>query len=189
MRPNVASRGLSREWHLPLSILLHFLEFTFNNNDHVDHVLEINVISVEQLELNIIVQSFQEHVLLLSVSVDVFGGVSGQLNEWVEVLIDRHAALPQVSEFLLLQLLGATGYIVVTETSLELIPRDGVDICMGVTVCLSPICCRTKELVHGKKNLLVICALGDHELLLNSIKPIFGLHGVLGLWEGGGASS
>jgi Mg2+/Co2+ transporter CorC len=81
MRPNVASRGLSREWHLPLSILLHFLEFTFNNNDHVDHVLEINVISVEQLELNIIVQSFQEHVLLLSVSVDVFGGVSGQLNE------------------------------------------------------------------------------------------------------------
>jgi hypothetical protein len=47
----------------------------------VDHVLEIDVISVEQLELNIIVQSFQEHVLLLFVSVDVFGGVSGQLNE------------------------------------------------------------------------------------------------------------
>jgi hypothetical protein len=57
-RPNVASRGLSREWHLPLSILLHFLEFTFNNNGLVDHVLEINVINVEQLELNIIVQSF-----------------------------------------------------------------------------------------------------------------------------------
>jgi hypothetical protein len=47
----------------------------------VDHVLEIDVISVEQLELNIIVQSFQEHVLLLFVSVDVFGGVSGQLHE------------------------------------------------------------------------------------------------------------
>jgi hypothetical protein len=35
--------------------------------------------------------------------------------------------------------------------SLELIPRDGVDICMGVTVCLPPICYRTKELVRGKK--------------------------------------
>jgi hypothetical protein len=73
------------------------------------------------------------------------------------------------------------GYIVVTEMSLELIPRDGVDICMGVTVRLPPICFHTKELVHGKKNLLVIRALGDHELLLNSLKPIFSLHGVLGL--------
>jgi hypothetical protein len=67
------------------------------------------------------------------------------------------------------------------EMSLELIPRDGVDICMGVTVCLPPICCRTKELVRGKKNLLAIHALGDHELLLNSLKPIFSLHGVPGL--------
>jgi hypothetical protein len=84
---------------------------------------------------------------------------------------------------------GAAGYIVVTETSLKLVPRDGVDICMGVTVRLPPICCRTKELVWGKKNLLAIRALGDHDLLLNSLKPIFGLHGILGLWEGGGVSS
>jgi hypothetical protein len=60
---------------------------------------------------------------------------------------------------------------------------------MGVTVCLSPICCRTKELVYGKKNFLTIRALGDHKILLNSLKPIFGFHWVLGLWEGGGASS
>jgi hypothetical protein len=78
---------------------------------------------------------------------------------------------------------------VVTEMSLELVPCDGVDICMGVTVCLPPICCRTKELMRSKKNLLTIRALGDHNLLLNSLKPIFGLHGVLGLCEGGGVSS
>jgi hypothetical protein len=84
---------------------------------------------------------------------------------------------------------GVAGYIVITETSLELVPSDGVDIGVGVTVRLPPICCRTKELVHGKQNLLVIRALGDHELLLNSFKPIFSLHGVLGLREGGGASS
>jgi Mg2+/Co2+ transporter CorC len=69
------------EWHLPFAILLHFLEFTFNNNGLIDHVLEIGVVSVEQLELNIIVKSFQEHVLLLFINVNVFGGVSGQLNE------------------------------------------------------------------------------------------------------------
>jgi hypothetical protein len=70
---------------------------------------------------------------------------------------------------------------VVTEMSLELVPHDGVDICMGVIVRLPPICCRTKELVRGKKNLLVIRALGDHELFLDSLKPILGLHRVLGL--------
>jgi hypothetical protein len=78
---------------------------------------------------------------------------------------------------------------VITETSLELIPSDGVNISIGVIVRLPPICCRTKELVRGKKNLLAIRALGDHELLLNSLKPIFGLLGVLGLLEGGGVSS
>jgi hypothetical protein len=62
------------------------------------------------------------------------------------------------------------------ETSLELVSRDGVDICISVTVCLPPICCRTKELVHDKKNILTIHALGDHELLLNPLKPIFDLH-------------
>jgi hypothetical protein len=67
------------------------------------------------------------------------------------------------------------------KTSLELIPRDGVNISMGVTVSLPPIRCRTKEMVCSKKNLLVIRALDDHELLLNSLKSIFGLHGVLGL--------
>jgi hypothetical protein len=141
------------EWHLPFAILLHFLEFVFNNNGLVDHVLKIGVVGVEQLELNIIIQSLQEHVLLLFINDDVFGGVSGQLNEWIEVLIHRHAAVLQISEFLLLQFHGAIGYIVVIKMSLKLVPRDGVDICMGVTICLPPICCRTKELVHGKKEL------------------------------------
>jgi Mg2+/Co2+ transporter CorC len=63
------------------AILLHFLEFVFNNNGLIDHVLEIGVVGVEQMELNIIIQSLQEDVLFLFISVDVFGGISGQLNE------------------------------------------------------------------------------------------------------------
>jgi hypothetical protein len=151
-------------------------------------MLEIGVVDVEQLELNIIVPSLQEDVMLLFISVEVFGGLPIQLNDWVEVLIDCHAALPQISEFLL-QFHGVAGYIVVTKMCLELVPCDGVDICMGVTVCLPPICCHTKELVHGKNYFLMIRALGDHKLLLNSLKPVFGIHWVLGLWEGGGVSS
>jgi hypothetical protein len=69
------------EWHFPFAILLHFLEFVFNNNGLVDHVLEIRVVGVEQLELNIIIQFLKERVMLFFINVDVFGGVSGQLNE------------------------------------------------------------------------------------------------------------
>jgi hypothetical protein len=43
------------EWHLHLAIRCHFLDFVFNNNGIVDHALEVGV---EQLELNIVIQSF-----------------------------------------------------------------------------------------------------------------------------------
>jgi hypothetical protein len=49
VRPNVASGGLSMEWHLPLAILLLLLllDLVFNNNGLVDHVLEVCVVRVE----------------------------------------------------------------------------------------------------------------------------------------------
>jgi hypothetical protein len=77
VKPNVASGGLSMEWHLALAILLHLLDLVFNNNDLVNHVLKVCVICVEQqLELNIIIQSIQEQVLFLFIIVDVVKGVS-----------------------------------------------------------------------------------------------------------------
>jgi hypothetical protein len=76
VRPNVASRGLSIEWYLPLAILIHLIDLVFNNNGLVDHVLQVCVVRVEQLELNIIIQSIQECVMLLFISVDLVKGVS-----------------------------------------------------------------------------------------------------------------
>jgi hypothetical protein len=73
-RPNITPKGLSREWHFSLAILLHFLDLVFNDNGLVDHVLEVSVVGVEQLELNVIMQPTQEHVLLLLISVDVIRG-------------------------------------------------------------------------------------------------------------------
>jgi hypothetical protein len=64
------------EWHLPLAILFHLLDLVFNNNGLVDHVLEVCVVYVEQLELNIIIQPIQEHVMFLFISVDVVRGIS-----------------------------------------------------------------------------------------------------------------
>jgi hypothetical protein len=74
-RPNITPRGLSREWHFSLVILLHFFDLVFNDNGLVDHVLEVGVVGVEQLELNVIIQPTQEHVLLLLIHVDVVRGI------------------------------------------------------------------------------------------------------------------
>jgi hypothetical protein len=59
--------------------------------------------------------------------------------------------------------------------SLELVPGDGVDICMGVAVRLPPVGCCPIELVCSKNDLLMISALGD------PLELIFCVHGVFGL--------
>jgi hypothetical protein len=74
-RPNITSRRLSREWHFPLAILLNFPDLIFNDNGLVDHVLEVGVAGVEQLELNVIIQSIQEHALFLLIYADVIRGI------------------------------------------------------------------------------------------------------------------
>jgi hypothetical protein len=76
-----------------------------------------------------------------------------------------------------------------TKMSLKLILRDGADVGMGVSVHLPPVSYRSIELVCGKYDFLVIRALGDHKLLLNCLKSIFGFHWVLGPSEGGRVSS
>jgi hypothetical protein len=72
---------------------------------------------------------------------------------------------------------------------MELIPHNRINVYVGVAVHLPPICYRSKELVHGKKKLLTIRALGDHELPPYSLEPILGFHGTLRLRESSGASS
>jgi hypothetical protein len=67
------------------------------------------------------------------------------------------------------------------ETSLELIPCDGVDVHMGIAIRLPPVRCCAIELVRNKKDLLTISALGDHEFLFIPLEPIFCVHGVFGL--------
>jgi hypothetical protein len=76
-----------------------------------------------------------------------------------------------------------------TKMRLELIPCDAVDVHMGVAVHLPPVGCYSIELVHSKKDFLVIHALGNHEFLLNSFEPIYGFHWVHGLGECGRESS
>jgi hypothetical protein len=64
------------ESYLPIANLFHLLDLAFNNNGLVDHVLEVCIVCVEQLELNIIIQPSDKHVLFLFISVDVIRGKS-----------------------------------------------------------------------------------------------------------------
>jgi hypothetical protein len=44
VRPNINPRGLSREWHFPLAILLHFSDLVFNDNGIVDQRADGNLV-------------------------------------------------------------------------------------------------------------------------------------------------
>jgi hypothetical protein len=59
------------EQQFPLAILLHLLDFVLNNDSLVDHPLEIFIVGVEKLELNLVIESIQECILFLLISVDI----------------------------------------------------------------------------------------------------------------------
>jgi hypothetical protein len=67
------------------------------------------------------------------------------------------------------------------ETSLELVPSDGIDVHMHIAIRLPPVGCCAIELVRSKKDLLAISALVDHEFLFNPLESVFYIHGVFGL--------
>jgi hypothetical protein len=57
--------------HFPLTILLDLLDFVLDNDSLVDHPLEILIVSVEKLELNLVIESIQECILFLLIGVDI----------------------------------------------------------------------------------------------------------------------
>jgi hypothetical protein len=118
---------LARKHHLAFAILLHLFQLIPDDDGLANQVLKIWVVGVEQLELDLVIETLEKCILLLLISADVIGGIPQQLNELVQVLIHHHTPLVQVEEFIL-QLEGATGHIVSSETSLELILGDSLDV-------------------------------------------------------------
>jgi hypothetical protein len=142
--PSVASRMLAWKHHLAFAILFHFFQLVLNDDSPVSRMLKIWVAGVEQLELDLIIETLEKRIHLLLCSVNVVSGVPWQLNELVQELIHHQTHLVQVKESLLLQLEGAIGHVVSSETSLKLIPGDGLNIGVGVAVGLPPVCCGSK---------------------------------------------
>jgi hypothetical protein len=73
--PSVASGMLAQKNHLALAILFHLLCLILNDDGLVNQMLEIWVVGVEELELDLVIETLEECILLLLVSVDVFNGI------------------------------------------------------------------------------------------------------------------
>jgi hypothetical protein len=62
---------LALECHLPLVNLVHLLQLVFNDNCLIDQVLESFIICIEQLELDVVIESVEKHALFLLICIDI----------------------------------------------------------------------------------------------------------------------
>jgi hypothetical protein len=120
---------------------------------------------VHQLIVEGIDQSSQEVVLPLGIHVDIFWGITRQLQKLVPVLL-----LPHYHQSL--------GHMVATEVIPELLPSDGFRVGMGGEVRLPPRLGCSPQLSRTVQHLLTIVALGSVQLSFHGMQPIFGVHGI-----------
>jgi hypothetical protein len=57
------------------AILLHLFQLILDDDALVNQMLKIWVIGVEQLKLDLVIETLEKHILLLHVGVDVVNGV------------------------------------------------------------------------------------------------------------------
>jgi hypothetical protein len=91
----VASGMLTQKTHLALAILLHFVQFVLNDDCFVNQTLTIRVVGVQQLKLDLILETLEKCVLLPLIRVHIVGGIPKQLNELIKVFIHHHIPLIQ----------------------------------------------------------------------------------------------
>jgi hypothetical protein len=116
-------------------------------------------------------------VLHLGIRVDIFWGITRQLQKLIHVLTDRHGALLQ-SEKLLPHYHQSLGHMVATEVIPELLTSDGVRVGMGGEVKLTPRLCCSPQLSGTIQHLLTIVALGSVQLTLHGTQPILCVYGI-----------
>jgi hypothetical protein len=123
-----------------------------------------------------IIQTIEETLVLLLVSVHIIGNIVGKLCEMSDILTHRHGSLLQILE-LLLELDYTLGYVMRLESHLQLILVDPVGFFMSFYICIQPISSGAHTLVRGQQNLLPEVALHNLKLLLYHLEPVIGVHG------------
>jgi hypothetical protein len=123
-------------------------------------------------------QSSQEAVLPLSIRVDIFWGITRQLQKHIHVLIDRQGTSLQGEKLLLPHYHQSLGHMVATEFVPEFFPSDSFRVGMGGKIRLPPRLCCYPQLSGTVQHLLMIVALGSVQLMLHGTQPIFSVHGI-----------
>ena len=167
-------RRLSSIHHLSLPFFnLHLL--VLNDDSFVYQLLETDIVTVEELELNVIVETMQELVLFPLIGVDIFWGIPRELDEAVEVFVHTQPSLFQIIELPPFHLHQPGWYEVRSEIQLEFSPSDCLYVWMRIGVSIPPISSGAKHLVRCKQHLLMISTLRNQELLLHRFQPVISL--------------
>jgi hypothetical protein len=66
---------LAQKHHLTFAILFYFFQLILDDDGLVNQMLKIRVIGVEQLELDLVIETIEKCMLLLLVGADVIDGV------------------------------------------------------------------------------------------------------------------
>ncbi len=131
------------------AIFFHFFQLVLDDDSLVNKMLKIWVVGVEQLELDLVIESLEKRIQLLLISVDLMQGVVRQLSELGDLLIHRHGPQFQILKLFLLQLDHSLGNMMCTESSSKFWPVDALGLLVGFHISIPPIGCRTIELVRG----------------------------------------
>jgi hypothetical protein len=118
-------------------------------------------------------QSSQKAVLPLGICVDIFWGITRQLQKLIPVLTDGQGTLLQGEKLLLPHYHQSLGHMVATEVVPELLPSNGFRVGMGGEVGLPPRLCCSPQLSGTIKHILPVVALGSVQLTLHGTQPIF----------------
>jgi hypothetical protein len=74
---------LAQKTHLTFVILLHLFQLILDDDGLVNKMLKIWVIGVEELKLDLIIETLEKHILFLLIVFDIVDGVPQQLNELI----------------------------------------------------------------------------------------------------------
>jgi hypothetical protein len=133
---------------------------------------------VHKLVVEGINKSSQKAVLPLSIHVDVFWSITGQLQKLIPVLTNGQGTLLQGEKLLLPHYHQSLGHMVVTEVVPEFFPSNGYRLGMGGEVRLPPRLCCSPHLSGTIQHLFTVVALRSVQLTLHSTQPIFRVHGI-----------
>jgi hypothetical protein len=96
-----------------------------------------------------ILQSIEETLFLLLISIHIILSIAGKLRETGDVLTHHHGSVLQILALILLDLDNTLRYVMRSESHLELIPVDGVRFFMSFYICIPLISRRYYQLMRS----------------------------------------